>query len=155
VAEFHQGVEMTLLTKPKTGVHIFLFDGVCGLCSKLVQFVLPKDPEGKFQFASLQSEFANQSLKQYNVNAKDLDTFYVIADYGLPSQRILSKSDAAGFVLDSLGGVWSLLALFRILPKPVRDFGYNLVAHNRYKLFGKNDSCQLPNQSTMDRFIEI
>lgn len=146
---------MTLLTKPKTGAHIFLFDGVCGLCSQLVQFVLPKDPQGKFQFASLQSQFADHLLKEYSINPKALDTFYVVADYDLPTQRVLSKSDAAGFVLAKLGGVWSLLAFFRFLPEPIRNFGYDLVAKNRYKIFGKKDSCQLPDPATRDRFIEI
>ncbi|CAN5610134.1 thiol-disulfide oxidoreductase DCC family protein [soil metagenome] len=146
---------MTLLTKPKTGGHIFLFDGVCGLCSKVVQFVLPKDPQGKFQFASLQSEFATEFLKQYNINPKDLNTFFVVADYELPTQRVLSKSDAAAFVLSNLGGVWSLISLIKYLPEPLRNWGYDLVATNRYKVFGKKDSCQLPNESTKDRFIEV
>ena len=146
---------MTLLTKPKTGAHIFLFDGVCGLCSKLVQFVLPKDPQGKFQFASLQSQFATELLKQYSINPKALNTFFVVADYDLPTQRVLSKSDAAAFVLSNLGGAWSLFALIKYLPKPLRNWGYDLVATNRYKIFGKEDACQLPSESTKDRFIEV
>lgn len=146
---------MTLLTKPKTGGHIFLFDGVCGLCSRLVQFVLPKDPQGKFQFASLQSDFATELLKQYTINPKDMSTFYVVADYGLPTQRVLSKSDAAVFVFSDLGGIWSLISLIKYIPKPLRNWGYDLVSANRYKIFGKKDACQLPNESTKDRFIEV
>ncbi len=146
---------MALLTKPKTGGHIFLFDGVCGLCSRVVQFVLPKDPQGKFQFASLQSEFATELLKQYTINPKDLNSFYVVADYGLPTQRVLAKSDAAAFVLSDLGGIWSLASVIKFIPKPLRNWGYDLVAANRYKIFGKKDACQLPNESTKDRFIEV
>ena len=146
---------MTLLTKPKTGGHIFLFDGVCGLCSKFVQFVLPKDQENKFQFASLQSSFATELLKRYNINPKDLNSFYVVADYDLPSQRVLSKSDAAAFVLSNLDGPWSMLSLIKHLPKALRNWGYDLVAKNRYQIFGKKDSCQLPSESTKGRFIEV
>jgi predicted DCC family thiol-disulfide oxidoreductase YuxK len=146
---------MTLLAKPKTGVHIFLFDGVCGLCNKFVQFVLPKDSNGKFQFASLQSDFGVNLLKEYKINATDLNTVYVIADYGQSNQRILSKSDAAAFVLSQLDGIWPLLSLIKYVPKPLRNWGYDLVASNRYKIFGKKDSCQLPSDSTRDRFIEV
>jgi len=146
---------MTLLTKPKTGGHIFLFDGVCGLCNTLVQFVMPKDQHGTFQFASLQSGFATELLKHYNIDPKDLNTFYVVADYDLPTQRVLSKSDAAAFVLAQLDGAWSALSVIKYLPKALRNWGYDLVAHNRYQIFGKKDACQLPSESTRDRFIEV
>ena len=146
---------MTLLTKPKTGAHIFLFDGVCGLCNKFVQFVMPKDEQRKFQFASLQSGFATELLQKYKINPKDLNTFYVVADYDLPTQRVLSKSDAAAFVLSNLDGAWSALSLIKYLPKALRNWGYDLVAKNRYQIFGKKDACQLPSASTKDRFIEV
>ncbi len=146
---------MTLLTKPKTGGHIFLFDGVCGLCSKLVQFILPKDQQGKFQFASLQSEFATELLKHYNINPKALNTFYIVANYDLPTQRVLSKSDAAVFLLSNLDDPWSLLSMIKYFPESLRNWGYDLVAKNRYQIFGKKDACQLPSESTKHRFIEI
>lgn len=146
---------MTLLNEPRRGAHIVLFDGVCGLCDRFVQFVLPKDSMGKFQFASLQSDFAAALLTNYNLQANELNSIFVIADYELPTQRLLAKSDAAAFVLSNLGLVWSFVALFKFMPKSLRDFGYDTVAANRYKIFGKHDSCRLPDQLSSDRFIEI
>lgn len=146
---------MTLLTNPKTGSHIVLFDGVCGLCDRFVQFVLPRDSTGKFQFASLQSEFAATLLKSCNIQANDLNSIIVVADYGLPTQRWFAKSDAAAFILSNLGPVWSVAALFKFMPKVIRDFGYDTVASNRYKIFGKHDSCRLPDESSRERFIEV
>jgi predicted DCC family thiol-disulfide oxidoreductase YuxK len=146
---------VAILTEPKKGAHIFLYDGVCGLCNKLVQFTLPRDPHGKFQFASLQSDFSAKLLAQYKLSAQDLNTFYVIADYGLATQRVLSKSDAGAFVLSQIGGFWTAISAFRFLPKALRNWGYDLVAKNRYRIFGKNESCRMPDPSTRDRFIEV
>lgn len=146
---------MALLTKPKAGAHIFLYDGVCGLCNKFVQFILPKDNAGKFQFASLQSDFGSELLKRFGINSSDLNTFYLVTDYDLPTQKVLSKSDGALFVLHELGGVWSAVSLARFLPRLLRNWGYDLVAENRYKIFGKKDACQLPSPENKDRFIEV
>jgi predicted DCC family thiol-disulfide oxidoreductase YuxK len=140
---------------PKVGGNILLYDGVCGLCDKLVQFVLPRDTQGLFQFASLQSKFSEDLLSHYQLNASDLNTFYAIADYGLPSQHIMSKSDAAAFVLSKLGGIWSALSNFKYIPKPLRNWGYDTVAKNRYQIFGKTDVCRMPEAGSADRFIDV
>jgi predicted DCC family thiol-disulfide oxidoreductase YuxK len=146
---------VTIQAQPKTGSHILLYDGVCGLCDKLVQFVLPRDSKGVFQFASLQSKFSHDLLAQYQLKAEDLNTFYAIADYGLPTQRIFSKSDAAAFVLSKLGGIWPALSNFKYIPRPLRNWSYDTVAKNRYQIFGKTDVCRLPEAGSAGRFIEV
>lgn len=137
------------------GSDILLYDGVCGLCNRLVQFVLPRDKKQQFLFASLQSEFSRKLLDSYKLDANDLNTFYAIADYGLPSQRIMSKSDAGIFVLSNLGGIWSALANLKYFPKPLRDMIYDVVATNRYQVFGKSDACHLPSESERHRFVDV
>ncbi len=131
---------------------IILYDGVCALCNRLVQFVLRHDSRDRFRFASLQSEFAAQVLRRHGASPDDLDTMYVVIDRGLREERIMSRADAAVEVLRELGGRWSVLgAMLRLLPAWLQNWGYNFVARNRYRTFGKYDSCPLPSNSNEDR----
>jgi predicted DCC family thiol-disulfide oxidoreductase YuxK len=134
---------------------LVLYDGVCGLCNGLNQFLLKRDQNDHFRFASLQSKFAASLLARYDINAVDLDTVYVIADYGQPSQRLLSRSDAILNILGRLGGVWSLLGIGSALPKSLRDALYNVVARNRYRVFGKYDVCLMPEESYRKKFLDL
>ncbi len=134
---------------------LVLYDGVCGLCNGLNQFLLMRDPNDRFRFASLQSEFSASLLKRYNINAVDLDTVYVVADYGQPSQRLLARSDAILHVLGQIGGVWSFCRAGRVLPKTLRDALYNLVARNRYGVFGKYEVCLMPEQKYRKKFLDL
>jgi predicted DCC family thiol-disulfide oxidoreductase YuxK len=134
---------------------IVLYDGVCGLCNHLNQFLLKRDRKNRLRFASLQSNFAEALLLRHGVDAKNLDTVYVVVDHGLPSERLLSRSDAIIYLLDELDGGWKLLATGRVLPKAFRDQLYTLIARNRYRAFGKHDSCMLPDPSQRDKFLEI
>lgn len=133
---------------------VVLYDGVCGLCNGLNQFLLKRDPNDHFRFASLQSEFSGSLLKRYDINAVDLDTVYVVADYGQPDQRLLARSDAILHVLGRLGGVWSLLRIGKALPKSLRDALYDMVARNRYRVFGKYDVCLMPEESYRRKFLD-
>lgn len=133
---------------------LVLYDGVCGLCNGLIQFLLKRDAEDHFRFASLQSEFASALLKQYRINAIDLNTVYVIADFGLADQHLLARSDAILHLLTRLKGAWSLMKIGRLLPKSVRDFFYDLVARNRYRIFGKYDVCLMPEPKYRSKFLE-
>jgi predicted DCC family thiol-disulfide oxidoreductase YuxK len=137
-----------------SGQDVLLYDGVCALCNGLVQFVLPRDPQGRFRFASLQSDFGHAILLKYKFNADDLNTFYAIVDYGNSSEHALNKSAAAFHVLSHLEGPWRVLSWFKILPQPLTDFGYDLIAKNRYRMFGKHDSCMMPDSRYQDRFIQ-
>ena len=134
---------------------IVLYDGVCGLCNHLVQFLLKRDTHDRFRFASLQSEFANNLLTHHGVDPHDLDTVYVVRDYGQPNQSLLARSDAILFMLTQLGGLWKLAGVGRVLPKASRDTVYKTVARNRYRVFGKHESCILPEPQHRAKFLDV
>ena len=134
---------------------LVLYDGVCGLCNGLNQFLLKRDLNDHFLFASLQSEFAVSLLKRYDINAVDLDTVYVVADYGQPGQHLLARSDAILHVLGRLGGVWGLSRVGSVLPKSLRDALYKVVARNRYRVFGKYDVCLMPEERYRRKFVDL
>ena len=140
---------------PEQSRLVILYDGVCGLCNRLNQFVLKRDHHDSFRFASLQSEFAANVLKRHGCNPNDLDTLYVIVGQGEPSQHLLSKSNAAIAILRRIGGVWAMAAGLKILPAFLRDKAYDVVAHHRYRIFGKLDACLIPEQRDRAKFIEI
>lgn len=134
---------------------ILLYDGVCGLCNRFVQFILRQDGRDRFRFASLQSTFAAQILARNNVTATDLDTFYVVTEPGQTTEHLLLRSDAVIYALRELGDGWRFIGhLGELIPPPLRDAAYNLVARNRYRLFGKLDSCQLPNTRIRAKFLD-
>ena len=132
---------------------VVLYDGVCGLCNRLNQFLLKRDGHDRFRFASLQSEVAAQLLQRHGADAIDLDTVYVVVDYGKPGERLLSRSDAILHVLQRVGGIWSFAGAGKILPKSLRDAFYNLVATNRYRVFGKYDVCLMPEERFKHKFL--
>jgi predicted DCC family thiol-disulfide oxidoreductase YuxK len=127
---------------------ILLFDGVCNLCNRLVQFIIKRDPCGKFKFASLQSEAGQVVLKDMGLPTSDFDSF-VYVEKG----RVFLKSAAALHVLKALGGGWKFLYFFMILPKPLRNLVYDLVAKNRYRIFGKRSFCMVPDNAIQRRFL--
>ena len=134
---------------------ILLYDGVCGLCNRFVQFILRRDRNAIFRFASLQSSLAARILTRHGANPTDLDTVYVALDYNLPDEYILARSDAVGFVLNQLGGPWRSAAfLLQLLPKFLRDLVYNAIARHRYRIFGRSDTCTLPRDQDHTRFLD-
>lgn len=128
---------------------VLLFDGVCNLCNSSVQFIIERDPQSKFQFASLQSDIGQELLDHFQANSGSLDSV-VLIKHG----KLYSRSSAALQVLKTLGGGWSLLYAFIIIPKPIRDFVYDWIARNRYKWFGKKDACWLPTPDLKARFLD-
>jgi predicted DCC family thiol-disulfide oxidoreductase YuxK len=137
------------------GKHVVFFDGVCGLCNKSVQFILDNDAKEVFYFAALQSAFASQILSPYKVDPTDLDSVRVLANYKAANERLYERSDAALFVLRQLGGWRGQFGHLTFIPGFIRDSVYKLIAAVRYKLFGKYDSCRLPDPATRARFIEV
>ncbi|PYX56478.1 MAG: thiol-disulfide oxidoreductase [Acidobacteria bacterium] len=139
---------------------IILYDGVCGLCNRLNQFVLRRDREGIVRFASLQSPLAARILARHGVNPQDLDSVYVVLNHDLtkeaqPDERLLPRSDAVIFALKRLGGIWKVLGLFvQLLPRFLRDWGYRVVARNRYRVFGRFETCMLPSARDRSKFID-
>lgn len=143
---------------------IVLYDGVCAFCNRSVQFILRRDPDGIFRFAPLQSGLATRILARHGANPSDLDTMYVVLDYDQAcgnrreegsGESLLSRSDAALFVLQQLGGIWRVVAgAMQLLPRFVRDWGYRRFASNRYRVFGRYDTCPLPDEATRARFLD-
>jgi predicted DCC family thiol-disulfide oxidoreductase YuxK len=134
---------------------IVFYDGVCGLCNRLVQFLLKRDRHDRLRFASLQSEFASSLLKRHGLDSRDLDTVYLVLDYKQSSERVLARSDAILYLLRQLGGVWGIAGLGRVLPKWVRDGIYKIIAGNRYRVFGKYDNCLLPEEEHRHKFLDV
>ena len=127
---------------------IILFDGVCNLCNRSVQYVIKHDPEALFRFASLQGETGQQLLKQFNLSTTDLNSFVLIRD-----NKAYTRSDAALNVAKQLTGLTKLLYGFIIVPPFIRNAVYNLIAKNRYKWFGKKDSCMIATTALKSRFL--
>jgi predicted DCC family thiol-disulfide oxidoreductase YuxK len=140
---------------------ILLYDGVCGLCNRFVQFILRRDRNAMFRFAPLQSDFASAILARHNLNPSALDTVYVVVnpDSQNPNEEkehLLSRSDAAHFVLKQLGNPWRSAAfLLQLLPKFLCDSTYNAIARRRYRIFGRHDTCPIPNAQDRSRFLDL
>jgi len=126
---------------------ILLFDGVCNLCDKFVQFVLRHDKEGQFVFASLQSTIGQELLKEYNLE-NNLETVVLINN-----GKAYIYSDVALEVGYSLGGWLKIAYMGYLIPKFIRDMIYNWVAANRYRIFGKQDHCIVPKVEWKTRFL--
>ena len=135
---------------------IILYDGVCGLCNRLVQFLLKHDKRNRLRFASLQSDFAAKALQRHGIDPKDLDTMHVIENYEQPDERVLQRSDAILRAGRELGGFWGASAVVaKLVPRTLRDLVYRFVARNRYRVFGKYDSCMLPDPNQRSRFLDV
>jgi len=147
----------TIKTTPMSDAShpILLYDGVCGLCNRFVQFILRRDHAAVFRFAALESPLAAQILQRHGASATPLETVYVVVDPQQTAERLLARSDAAIFVLATLGGIWAVAAtVCRVVPRPLRDAVYDLVARNRYPVFGKFDACPLPDPRHRPRFLD-
>ncbi len=135
------------------GSVIVFYDGVCGFCNATVRFVAQRDKRDRFRFAPLQGAFASELLLAHDANPDQLDTVYVLVDYGLSDERVYSRARGILRVLEELGGAWSILALLRVLPDFLLDWGYRSLAVNRYRIFGKLDQCPLPSPGLRRKFV--
>lgn len=126
---------------------IILFDGQCVFCDHSVQFILKRDVDEVFQFASLQSDIGQQLLKQYNVDSS-IDSIVVIY-----MNKLYTQSDAAIVIAQQFKGLWKLLTVVKFIPKWLRDKMYVVIAKNRYRLFGEMDTCRIPTEEEKRRFI--
>jgi predicted DCC family thiol-disulfide oxidoreductase YuxK len=128
---------------------VILFDGVCNFCNGAVNTIIKNDKDRIFRFAALQSEAGLQLLKKYNYSTTDLDSFVLIE-----SGKAYKKTNAALRIYPRLGMGWKLLNLLWILPEGVRDIGYNIIAKNRYRWFGKKESCMIPTPEVRSLFLQ-
>jgi predicted DCC family thiol-disulfide oxidoreductase YuxK len=134
---------------------IVLYDGVCGLCNRGVQFLLKRDRHDIFRFAPLQGDLAATVLKRHGIDPSQLDTVYAILNHGQDSEQLLGKSDAALFFAQALGGFWSIGRLGAVIPRPLRNALYDFVARHRYQVFGQSESCMLPDPRHRHKFLEV
>lgn len=140
----HNG-RMSSVPPPQRTQSVILFDGVCNLCNGAVTFIIDRDPEGHFAFAPLQSEVALELLGK---QAESLESI-VLVENGVR----YTESTAALRIARNLRGPWPLLYSFIVVPRALRDRVYRLVARNRYRWFGKRDSCRLPTPELRQRFL--
>ena len=135
---------------------IVLYDGVCGLCNRLVQFLIVRDKNDRLLFAALQSDFAAKVLLRHGIDPKDLDTVQLIENYNETNERVFGKSDAVARSLIELGGFWKLLgSISTFIPRFIRDRLYRLVARSRYRIFGKYETCMLPGPEQRSKFLDL
>jgi predicted DCC family thiol-disulfide oxidoreductase YuxK len=128
--------------------YTILFDGVCNLCNSSIQFIIKRDKKKLFRFASLQGKFGQEVLRKNNFSTESLNTLILIED-----EKIFTRSTGVLRMMKHLGGGWSLLYGFIIVPKFIRDAVYNWVSKNRYRWFGKKDECWLPTPDLKARFL--
>jgi predicted DCC family thiol-disulfide oxidoreductase YuxK len=134
---------------------VILYDGVCGLCNRYVQFVLAHDHRGRYRFAPLQGPFAARALARHGLVAPDApDSMVLLEAPGTPGERARLRSDAVLSILAGLGGGWRLAALLRVVPGFLRDAVYALVARIRYRVFGRSDHCAVPPPHARARFLD-
>lgn len=128
---------------------IIIFDGVCNLCHGAVNFIINRDPKCRFVFTPIQSDTAKELIASYNVDGEMGETFLLIKD-----NRCYMRTDAALEIAQSLSGLWPVFTIAKFLPRGIRDYFYRLLARNRYTLFGRRDTCILPTDAVLSRFIE-
>ena len=127
---------------------LILFDGVCNLCNAAVQWVIERDRRSVFRFGALQSEAGRAALRG-EAAAEDLPDSIVLID----AAGTHTRSDAAIRIARGLGFPWSLAAVGLAVPRPLRDAVYSWVARNRYRWFGKSESCRVPTPELRARFV--
>jgi predicted DCC family thiol-disulfide oxidoreductase YuxK len=130
---------------------IIFFDGVCNFCDRSVQFIFQRDNKGYFQFCPLQSEKAELLLSQSGGSSSKDGALYTVML--LENGKIYERSTAALRMARKLNKTWPLLYILMIVPRPIRDFVYAFIAKNRYKWFGKKESCMIPSAELRSRFI--
>lgn len=133
----------------REGHPTILFDGVCNLCNGSVQFILRRDPGQRFRFASLQSEAGRRLVTGHGLDPDELSSVILIED-----GRVYRESTAALRIARHLSGAWKLLRVFVLIPRPIRDAVYRLIARNRYRWFGKQETCWLPTPELRARFLD-
>ena len=129
--------------------NIVIFDGVCNLCEFSVNFIFERDTAGHFFFTPAQSPLGALLLKRFGINTSRLDTVVLVR-----GDRAFTRSAAAIEIASRLDMPWNLLTLFQAVPELLREVMYDLIAQNRYQLFGKKDECMLPSDELRRRFLQ-
>ncbi|MBI4420048.1 MAG: DUF393 domain-containing protein [Gemmatimonadetes bacterium] len=132
---------------------VLLYDGVCGFCNATVRFILARDRAGSMRFAPLRGEFAREILGRHS-ELSGVDSL-VLAERpaGSQGERVTVRSDAILAIADYLGWPWRAACILRLCPRVLRDWGYDLVARFRYRLFGRYQVCPVPSPEVRARFL--
>ncbi len=131
------------------GHPVVVFDGVCNLCDATVRFILDRDPAGRFRFAANQSAVGRELLARHGLDPTDLSSVYLIED-----GRLWARSTAVLRIVRHLRRPWPLAYGLILVPRPVRDLAYRVVARLRYRLFGRRKACRLPRPGERSRFLD-
>ena len=148
-------------TEPLKVHSIVLYDGLCGLCDGVVQFLLRRDKKDIFRFAAQQSEFAQEILRRHGLTsasagAANSDTICVVEGYGSPAEHVFIKSEATLRITRRLGGLWRVAGvLVGILPRRLADRCYDMVARNRFRIFGRREQCRVPGAGDRQKFLGL
>jgi predicted DCC family thiol-disulfide oxidoreductase YuxK len=128
---------------------IILFDGVCNLCDATVQFLIKHDKKDIFRFVAIQSEIGRQIIKHIGIDTSKTDSIILYE----PGNAYYYKAEAALKIANQLGGVYSLLSVFLLLPKRLSNVVYDYIARNRYKWYGKKNDCMIPTPAMKSKFL--
>ncbi len=129
---------------------IILFDGVCNLCNRSVQFIIKRDKYDAFRFATLQGEIGQQLINERNIDTSKMDSIILIE----PGVAYYTKSTAAIRIGQSFGGFWKMAYVLNLIPRQLRDIVYDWVARNRYGWYGKKDACMIPTPALKTKFLD-
>jgi len=129
--------------------HLLLFDGVCHLCDASVRFILRRDPTGKIKFAPIQSPLGRELYTRHGLDPAAPNAMLFLTPTGA-----FRASDAALEIARTLGGAWQLALIFKLLPRSLRNAAYYFIARNRYRWFGKDESCMMPTPELKERMLE-
>ncbi len=132
------------------GKKIILFDGVCNLCNGAINFIINHDKNDIFRYASLQSDVGRKLIEERNIDTSKIDSILLID----PGVAYYHKSTAALKIAKHLTGVYPAFAMFLVFPKLIRDWVYDIIARNRYRWFGKTESCMIPTPKLKALFID-
>lgn len=135
-------------------MHLLLYDGVCGLCDRSVQFVLRHDKRDRFRFATLQGDTGSVAAAKHGIDPTELSSFVLILDHEGQSERVMTRGRAGMRVLWELGGFWRLVGWLSVLPGWLVNPFYNLIAKNRYRIFGKLEACRIPTPGERAKFVD-
>ena len=130
-------------------MNVILFDGVCNFCNGTINWILQHDKKNEFRFATLQSTYGKQVVERFKLTSDYLDTVILIEN-----EKVYLRSQAILRIIKRIGGIYSILGIFSIVPAPILNFFYNIVAKYRYRWFGKRESCMVPDASIKQKFIE-
>jgi predicted DCC family thiol-disulfide oxidoreductase YuxK len=129
---------------------LILFDGVCNLCNTSVQYVIKHDKKNSFMFTALQSDIGQQIIKDYNIDTSKTDSILLYT----PQTGVVSKSTAALKIAQNLGFPQNVMSIFFIVPPFIRNGVYDYIAKNRYKWYGKKESCMIPTPELKSKFLK-